>query len=65
MIINIRRGRGTSEGIATSSRPVRWMRGAGGGAEGETRPCWESAAYHAALEKPSPGNYHVVPLKSK
>lgn len=29
MIINIRRGRASSEGIATSSRPVRWMRGAG------------------------------------
>lgn len=33
MIINIRRGRATSEGITTSSRPVRWMRGMG--AEGK------------------------------
>lgn len=29
MIINIRRGRATSEGSATSSGPLRWMMGAG------------------------------------
>ena len=61
MIINIRRGRAASEGIATSSGPVRWM----SREWRETRPGWEPTELHAALKKPSPGNYHIAPLKYK
>lgn len=48
---------------ASLHHPDQWD-GWGGRGVGwwETRPCWEPTEWHAALKKPSPGNYHVVPL---